>query len=43
MAHPESDVVRDFIGMDSRSLCTVERGGETLVVDADGKIKGVLE
>jgi len=42
MARPANDAVRDFVGMDSRTLRTVERDGETLVLDAGGNIKGVL-
>lgn len=43
MARPANDAVRDFIGMDGRTLRTEQRDGKTLVLDADGKIKGVLE
>lgn len=43
MARPASDAVREFIGIDSRSLRTEARDGTTVVVDADGKVKGVLE
>lgn len=42
MAHPANDAVREFVGMDSRTLRTQERDGETFVLDAKGNIKGVL-
>ena len=42
MARPANDAVRDFVGMDARTLRTVERDGETLVLDGGGNIKGVL-
>lgn len=43
MAHPANDAVREFVGMDDRTLRTEQRGGETLVLDAAGNIKGVLQ
>ncbi|WP_018017952.1 ATP-binding cassette domain-containing protein [Corynebacterium capitovis] len=42
VAHPAGDAVREFIGAQDWSLSTVHRDGETLVVDAAGRIKGVL-
>lgn len=43
IAHPAGEAVRDFIGAGGRELHIEERGGERLVIDAAGNIKGVLE
>ena len=43
VAHPANDTVRAFIGADDRRLRSVRRGDTTLVVDAAGRVKGVLE
>ena len=43
LAEPANERVRAFVDKQSRSLRTERRGGETVVVDASGKIKGVLE
>ncbi|WP_165164407.1 ATP-binding cassette domain-containing protein [Corynebacterium qintianiae] len=43
VAHPANDAVREFIGAESWDLRAVERDGETLVVDAAGKVRGVLK
>lgn len=42
IAHPANERVRDFIGAQSWMLRTVQRDGETLVLDASGKIRGIL-
>lgn len=43
MAEPANGRVREFVDKQSRSLRTEQRGGQTVVVDASGHIKGVLE
>lgn len=43
LAEPANERVRAFVDKQSRSLRTERRGGETVVVDASGRIKGVLE
>ena len=43
VAAPANETVREFVDTRSRSLRTEQRGGETVVVDASGRIKGVLE
>lgn len=43
MAEPANGRVREFVDKQSRSLRTEQRGGQTVVVDALGHIKGVLE
>lgn len=42
IAHPANDAVREFTGAQARDLHVEERGGEQLVIDAAGSIKGVL-
>lgn len=42
MAEPANGRVREFVDKQSRSLHTEQRGGQTVVVDASGHIKGVL-
>ena len=42
IAHPANDAVREFTGAQARDLRVEERGGDRLVVDAAGNIKGVL-
>lgn len=43
LADPANGRVREFVDKQSRTLHTERRGGETVVVDASGRIKGVLE
>lgn len=43
MAEPANERVRGFVDTQSRSLRTERRGEETVVVDAAGRVKGVLE
>lgn len=42
IAHPANDAVREFTGAQARDLRVEQRGGDRLVVDAAGNIKGVL-
>ncbi|WP_115684972.1 ATP-binding cassette domain-containing protein [Corynebacterium senegalense] len=43
VARPANAAVREFIGADERELSVVRRGGEDVVVDGAGNIKGVLK
>ncbi|MDY5785781.1 MULTISPECIES: ATP-binding cassette domain-containing protein [unclassified Corynebacterium] len=43
VASPTNDTVRAFIGAEGRSLHVEHRGDRSVVVDAAGNIKGVLE
>ncbi|EEI17722.1 ABC transporter ATP-binding protein [Corynebacterium lipophiloflavum] len=43
VAHPANEAVREFIGAENWHVRTVQRDGETLVVDATGKVRGVLK
>lgn len=45
LAHPADDFVRSFVGLDrgQRKLHVEEKDGSTVVVDATGKVAGVLD
>lgn len=43
LAEPENGAVKEFVDTQSRRLRTQRRGGQTVVVDASGHMKGVLE
>lgn len=43
VVRPANDVVSHFVGIESRRLSTATRGGHNVVVDADGKVIGLLE
>lgn len=40
---PRSEAVREFTGADSRLLSVREHGGRSVVVDRNGRVRGVLE
>ena len=42
MAHPANARVRDFVGLDGRTLTVVDRDGSRVLVDASGTVKGML-
>lgn len=43
VARPASDKVRHFVGLDTRRLHVERRGGHDMIVDARGKVVGMVE